>query len=74
MMQFYALDARLSGIRYALFELADQLLAAICLARLGISGQEEELFAGSTRVRGWFRRRVGMRDCAPAWFRLVVGK
>ena len=37
-VQFYALDARLGGIRYALFKLADQLLAAICLARLGKPG------------------------------------
>jgi hypothetical protein len=53
-VQFYALDARLVGLRYALFKLADQLLAAICLARLGISGQEEKLFAAGARVRGWF--------------------
>jgi len=53
-MKFQALDAWLGGIRYALFKLADQLLAAMCLARLGISGQEEELLAASTRVRGCF--------------------
>jgi len=54
-MEFQALDAWLGRIRYALFEFADQLLAAVCLARFGISGQEKELlFAASTPVRGCF--------------------
>jgi hypothetical protein len=51
-VQFYALDARVGGIRYALFKLVNQLLAAMCLARLGISGEKEELL--SARVRGCF--------------------
>lgn len=52
MLEFQTFDARFRGLFDALFEVLDELLAAVRLARFGVAGKEEELFVMEYGLEG----------------------